>query len=254
MRGYLSNLTSRVLGQGSPIKPRSASPFESGGGAIRAIQQTPMVGKATGDAAGQSSPHSESGRDLQPTTSARTRDSSQQDPSVNHRASSGELLVQTDPGTRHPFERTQSFENDETGHDAHPSAGSVRTSGRDSAGRSVEQQTPASEQHVERNRKERSHDSKSQPTERADAKTIQHASISENVLVRQPLNTSSVRDKAHGPQTPKSVPDTVHIHIGRVEVRAQFPQPVAPPRTPSARANKTVSLEDYLKSGTGGGR
>lgn len=50
---------------------------------------------------------------------------------------------------------------------------------------------------------------------------------------------------------PGRSPDDIQIHIGRIEVIAAPPAAPAPPPAP---ARKTMTLEDYLRRGTGGAR
>lgn len=47
-------------------------------------------------------------------------------------------------------------------------------------------------------------------------------------------------------------PPDVHISIGRIEVRADRPEPRKPPRAPARPRPRLMSLEDYLGKGRGG--
>lgn len=82
-------------------------------------------------------------------------------------------------------------------------------------------------------------------------KAVRHAP-SVNGAVRPP-----VRPRSGTAKTPAAPPGAsepaIQVTIGRVEVRAVFPEPAAR-RIPPARPRPTVSLDDYLKRGSGGKR
>jgi hypothetical protein len=45
----------------------------------------------------------------------------------------------------------------------------------------------------------------------------------------------------------------VHVHIGRIDVRATTAAPVPAPRPARPKPKSSLQLQDYLKRGSGGG-
>ncbi|MBB4677903.1 hypothetical protein [Crossiella cryophila] len=54
-----------------------------------------------------------------------------------------------------------------------------------------------------------------------------------------------------GPPVRQPRRPTVHISIGRIEIRAQQPEPAKPPRTNGSRRD-VLELDDYLRTRKGG--
>jgi hypothetical protein len=65
------------------------------------------------------------------------------------------------------------------------------------------------------------------------------------------MNDQAQQLPANGTTASGPTPPTVHIHIGRVDVRAVMP-PAAPPRPASRPAAPRATLEDYLSGRKGG--
>jgi hypothetical protein len=73
-------------------------------------------------------------------------------------------------------------------------------------------------------------------------------------VIRPPLASRSA-ERSHPTSLPVSGPpqSSIQVSIGRVEVRAVFPEPAARP-SPVPRSRPTVSLDEYLKQGSRGKR
>jgi hypothetical protein len=69
--------------------------------------------------------------------------------------------------------------------------------------------------------------------------------------IASPLNHSAQPGRAGGRTGDLPGPPTVHVHIGRVDVRAVMP-PAAPARPPARPAAPRTTLEDYLSGRKGG--
>jgi hypothetical protein len=68
--------------------------------------------------------------------------------------------------------------------------------------------------------------------------------------LRPPLSRAAIPERerdARAPGTPAAPPPTIHVHIGRVEVRAAVPPPASAPQPTAQAPRPGAALAEYLE-------
>lgn len=247
MKGYAANLIARAIGGAADITPRPVTRYEAVAEPGDSRPAAPVLEWPTSEvAANPSEPSSPAAQSGHPPDRAAETPRGRSVPSRDSGDGEREFLMPTNREKEKPFEPAARS----------PAENATSEDSRFSFGREVPvpaeavRETPVSDR----------------PAQAPDALSDNESPLSPAFASGPPRRESSRTAIVPPHTTPRpgpgparsgdgdSVPGsrTVNVHIGRVEVRAQFAAPVAPPRRPVSNADRTLSLEDYLKTGTGG--